>query len=135
MRVYEKKKMTKRMLLLFLFVFSCTCASAHSHRFILYDHSEIEALSTFRIRGEIDLRTEKDVSAPVIYRTLNHEGGMKVTVLEILDEAGFQNTEGMWLYVLLMAPMWVDDGTWIEKYNKFLIFLPDEIPVFDFEKH
>ena len=32
----------------------------------------------------MDLRTEKDYSSEVKYRTLNHEGGMKVSVLEIL---------------------------------------------------
>lgn len=90
------------------------------------------------IMGKIDLRTEKDYSAEVKYRTLNHEGGMKVTVLEILKndlKNDVQNNEsGKWFYVLLTSPMWVDNGEWIEKYQKFLIFLPDDMPVFDFEE-
>ena len=84
--------------------------------------------------GEIDLRTEKDTSSPVIYRTLNHEGGMKVMVLEILQDDVRDKKSGKWMYVLLTAPMWVDNGEWIEKYRKFLIFLPDDMPVFDFEE-
>ncbi|MBO4639426.1 MAG: hypothetical protein J5710_06695 [Treponema sp.] len=84
--------------------------------------------------GEIDLRTEKNISSPVKYRTLNHEGGMKVTVLEIIKKDVQNDKSGIWLYVLLTAPMWVESGDWIEKYQKFLIFLPDEMPVYDFEE-
>ena len=68
------------------------------------------------------------------YRTLNHEGGMKVTVLEILKSDVQNNESGKWLYVLLTSPMWVDNGEWIKRYQKFLIFLPDNMPVFDFEE-
>ena len=84
--------------------------------------------------GGIDLRTEKSFSSEVKYRTLNHEGGMKVTVLEILKTDVQDGSKGKWLYVLLTSPMWVDSGEWIEKYQKFLIFLPDDIAVFDFEE-
>ena len=84
--------------------------------------------------GEIDLRTEKDYSSQVNYRTLNHEGGMKVRVLEILKDDVQNNEAGKWLYVLLTSPMWVESGDWIEKYHKFLIFLPDDIPIFDFKE-
>lgn len=84
--------------------------------------------------GVIDLRTEKDISAAVKYRTLNHEGGMKVRVLEILENDVQNGSSGKWLYVLLTAPMWVDNEEWIERYRKFLIFLPDDMPVFDFEE-
>lgn len=101
---------------------------------ILTDHSQIKELSSFRILGEIDLRIEKDVSVPAKYRTLNHEGGMKIRVLEILENDVQNGTQGKWLYVLLTAPMWVDNGDWIEKYRKFMIFLPDDMPVFDFEE-
>ena len=100
----------------------------------LQDHSKIKKLSAFTILGVMDLRTEKDFSAEVKYRTLNHEGGMKVRVLEILKSDVQNDEEGKWLYVLLTAPMWVDSGEWIEKYEKFLIFLPDDTPIFDFEE-
>ena len=80
------------------------------------------------------MRTDKDVSSPIKYRTLNHEGGMKVRVLEILKTDVLDDKPGKWLYVLLMAPMWVDNGDWIEKYQKFLIFLPDDMTVYDFEE-
>lgn len=96
----------------------------------LANHRRIKEMSSFTIMGEIELRTEKNISAPVEYRTLNHEGGMKVRVLEILKK----EKGGMWLYVLLTSPMWVDSGEWIEKYRKFVIFLPDDMRVFDFEE-
>ena len=100
----------------------------------LQDHSKIKELSAFTILGVMNLRTEKDFSSEVKYRTLNHEGGMKVRVLEILKSDVQNDEEGKWLYVLLTSPMWVDSGEWIEKYEKFLIFLPDDMPIFDFEE-
>ncbi len=105
-----------------------------AHGYMLEDHAKIKELSAFTIMGEIGLRTEKDYSSAVTYRTLNHEGGMKVTVLEILKADVQDNTPGQWLYVVLTAPMWVDSGEWIEKYQKFLIFLPDDMPLIDFEE-
>ena len=105
----------------------------YAHGNTLTEHSSIKRLSSFRI-GVIDLRTEKDYLSEVKYRTLNHEGGMKVTVLEILKNDVQNNESGKWLYVLLTSPMWVDNGEWIEEYQKFLIFLPDDMPVFDFEE-
>jgi hypothetical protein len=100
----------------------------------LIAHSKIKELSSFRIMGVIDLRTEKDYSSAVKYRTLNHEGGMNVTVLEILKSDVQNNESGKWFYVLVTSPMWVDNGEWIKGYQKFLIFLPDNMPVFDFEE-
>ncbi len=123
----------KRIFLL-LFFSSVFSFNLYSHGFTLSDHSQIKELSSFTIMGEIDLRTEKDISSPVKYRTLNHEGGMQVRVLEVLKSDVINNTEGRWLYVLLTAPMWVSNGDWIEKYRKFLIFLPEDMPVFDFEE-
>ena len=108
--------------------------SLYAHGNTLKDHSQIKEFSSFRIMGEIDLRTEKDYSSAVKYRTLNHEGGMKVRCLEVLKNDILDNETGKWFYVLLTSPMWVDSGEWIEKYQKFLIFLPDDIPVFDFEE-
>ena len=115
----------------FNLIFSLTL---HAHGYTLTDHSKIKELSSFTIMGEIDLRTEKNISSPVKYKTLNHEGGMKVTVLEILKNDVQNDKPGKWLYVLLTAPMWVDTGDLIEKYQKFLIFLPDDMSVFDFEE-
>lgn len=121
----------KNALILILLIY---CTFAYSYGSTLYDHSKIERLSSFRIQGEIELRLEKEISAPVIYKTLNHEGGMKVTVMEVLNRNEYESNDGIWLYVLLTSPMWVDDGTWIEKNSKFLIYLPKDMPVFDFEK-
>lgn len=119
------------LLLIFSFVFSLTL---NARGYMLDDHSKIKELSTFRIMGEIDLRTEKDISSEVKYRTLNHEGGMKVTVLEILNKDVQDEKTGIWLYVLLASPMWVDNGEWIEEFQKFLIFLPDDITIYDYEE-
>lgn len=119
---------------LFLTFFSFFPFFLFSHGSKLTDHSKIQELSSFRVMGEIDLRTEKNYSSEVKYRTLNHEGGMKVRVLEILKDDVQNGEKGKWMYVILTAPMWVDNGEWIEKYQEFLIFLPDEMPVFNFEE-
>ena len=123
----------KRIFLLTIFSLIFSLA-LHAHGDTLTEHSKIKELSSFRIMGELDLRTDKDISSPIKYRTLNHEGGMKVRVLEILKNDVLDDKPGTWLYVLLTAPMWVDNGDWIEKYQKFLIFLPDDMTVYDFEE-
>ena len=99
----------------------------------LDDHSKISELSSFRLLGEFDLRTQKDKNAPVAYQSLNHEGGMKLRVLEILEKDEMEGKSGMWLFVRTTSPMWVSSGEWIDAYTDFLIFLADETPVFDFE--
>ena len=120
--------------LLLLTVLSQIFCFVQAEEAVLNDHTGISVQSSFRIMGVIDLRTEKDYSSEVKFRTLNHEGGMKVSVLEVLKKDSYQGQKGMWLYVLLTSPIWVDNGDWIEKYRKFLIFLPDDMPVFDFEE-
>ena len=124
--------MKRQILLIFLIMIFSPVLTAHG--ITVTDHSKIKELSSFTIMGEIDLRTEKDYSAQVKYRTLNHEGGMKVTVLEILKKDVQEKKPGRWYYVLLTSPMWVDNGDWIQKYQKFLIFLPDDITLYDFEE-
>lgn len=119
---------------LHILCFSFLILSLYANGITLTDHSKIKELSSFRIMGTIDLRTEKDYSSEVKYKTINHEGGMKVTVLEVLKDDIQNNKTGKWLYVLLTSPMWVESGEWIEKYQKFLIFLPDDISIFDFEE-
>ena len=120
--------------LLLLILLSQIFCFAQAEEAVLNDHTAISVQSSFRIMGVIDLRTEKDYSSEVKFRTLNHEGGMKVSVLEVLKKDSYQGQKGMWLYVLLTSPIWVDNGDWIEKHRKFLIFLPDDMPVFDFEE-
>ena len=122
----------KKLFLFICFNFLSLVLYAHGSR--LTDHSKIKELSSFKIMGVIDLRTEKDYLSEVKYRTLNHEGGMNVTVLEVLKTDIQNNKTGKWLYVLLTSPMWVDSGEWVKRYQKFLIFLPDDMPVFDFEE-
>ncbi|HAC31875.1 MAG TPA: hypothetical protein DCF70_04545 [Treponema sp.] len=120
--------------LLLLILLSQIFCFAQAEEAILNDNTGISVQSSFRIMGVIDLRTEKDYSSEVKFRTLNHEGGMKVSVLEVLKKDSYQGQKGIWLYVLLTSPIWVDNGDWIEKYRKFLIFLPDDMPIFDFEE-
>ena len=59
---------------------------------------------------------------------------MKVTVLDVLRRDTQNGKDGVWLSVLLTAPMWVSGGEWLEKYRRFLIFLPDDLPICDFEE-
>ena len=123
--------MKKVLLITYLTFFSIFL---YANGITLTDHSKIKELSSFTIRGEIDLRIEKNFSAQVKFRTLNHEGGMKVRCLEILKDDVVDNKSGKWLYILLTSPMWVDSGEWIIKHEKFLIFLPDDMPLFDYEE-
>ncbi len=99
----------------------------------LTDHTQIKVLSSFRMLGAVDLRTGEDTTAPVQYRTLNHEGGLDVKVIEVLDRDVQDGEAGVWLYVMLLSPLWTESGDWIERYQKFMVFLPDGVPVFDFE--
>ena len=121
------------LLTLALCLLSPLCLHAHDTA-PLADHTRIQPLSDFRVMGEFELRTQKDRAAPVACRTLNHENGMKLRVLEVLGADDYGGERGLWLYVLLTAPMWVDSGEWIEAYRKFLIFRPASAAVYDFEE-
>ena len=96
--------------------------------------SKISELEDYTIMGIVDLREEKGFSSEVKYETLNHEGGMKVRVLEIAEKETFENCEGVWVKVLLTSPMWVSNKEWIEKYNKFWIFLTENTLIYSMER-
>lgn len=96
------------------------------------DYSKITPLSDFRIMGTIELRKEIGFSSDVLYKTLNHEGGMKIRVLEVGNDDVYKNNKGKWFYVLLTSPMWVDNGDWIEKYQKYWIFIDDNVKIYNF---
>ena len=96
--------------------------------------SKISELEDYTIMGIVDLREEKGFSSEVKYETLNHEGGMKVRVLEIAEKETFENGEGVWVKVLLSSPMWVSNKEWIEKYNKFWIFLTENTLIYSMER-
>ena len=96
--------------------------------------SKISELEDYTIMGIVDLREEKGFSSEVKYETLNHEGGMKVRVLEIAEKETFENCEGVWVKVLLTSPMWVSNKEWIEKYNKFWIFLTENTLIYSLER-
>ena len=96
--------------------------------------SKISELEDYTIMGIVDLREEKGFSSEVKYETLNHEGGMKIRVLEIAEKETFENCEGVWVKVLLTSPMWVSNKEWIEKYNKFWIFLTENTLIYSLER-
>ena len=96
--------------------------------------SKISELEDYTIMGIVDLREEKGFSSEVKFETLNHEGGMKVRVLEIAEKEIFENCEGVWVKVLLTSPMWVSNKEWIEKYNKFWIFLTENTLIYSMER-
>jgi len=96
--------------------------------------SKISELEDYTIMGIVDLREEKGFSSEVKFETLNHEGGMKVRVLEIAEKETFENSEGVWVKVLLTSPMWVSNKEWIEKYNKFWIFLTENTLIYSLER-
>ena len=73
---------------------------------ILYAQQEIKELSYFRLQGVFELRALPDSKKESFgYLTLNHEGGIKVRVLEIGENEIHNNQKGRWLYVLVTAPI------------------------------
>lgn len=100
----------------------------------LFSEKSIKEYSYFTIMGEIDLRNSNSFSEPVLYKSLNHEGGLKVKVMEIGNTETYNDETGKWFYILTTSPMWVDSGEWIEKYTNFWIFLPDSVQIFDYEE-
>lgn len=124
------KKSTKRLnnftwvrplIFLFLGMFVCGECFARS--------PQITVLSSFTVNGQFDLKPEPDFACETSFRTLNHEGGLKVRVLELKEEQG-----GSWLYVLVRHGFWAESGQWIVPYSKFWLFLEDETEIFDFEE-
>lgn len=139
--VYENKycSVTKQtvyvMKNLFILLFSlCTRVLCAHDTAALTDHLQIKPLSDFRVMGVFELRTEHDVTSVVTYRTLNHEGGLKLRVVKVVAQREYNGEHGLWLYVMLTAPVWVDNGERLEAWRKFLIFLPDSAAIYDFEE-
>lgn len=124
------KKSTKRLnnftwvrplIFVFLGMFVCGRCFARS--------PQITVLSSFTVNGQFDLKPEPDFACENSFRTLNHEGGLKVRVLELKEGQG-----GSWLYVLVRHGFWAENGQWIVPYSKFWLFLEDETEIFDFEE-
>lgn len=124
------KKSTKRLnnftwvrplIFLFLGMFFCGECFARSPK--------ISVLSSFTVNGPLDLKPKPDFACETSFRTLNHEGGLKVRVLELKEGQG-----GSWLYVLVRHGFWAESGQWIVPYSKFWLFLEDETEIFDFEE-
>lgn len=100
---------------------------------LIFAHN-IKELSDFRIMGEIKLREKPGFSEKILYKTINHEGGMKLRVMEVSNRDSIENKDGIWLRILTRAPMWVESGDWIEKHSYFWIFLEDERIIYDYEE-
>lgn len=94
----------------------------------------IKELSDFRIMGEIELREKKGFSEEVLYKTINHEGGLKLRVMEVSDRDSIENKDGVWLHILTRAALWVESGDWIAKHSYFWIFLEDDRIIYDYEE-
>lgn len=95
---------------------------------------EVKEFSYFTMMGEIELRKNPDFSEPPQDITLNHEGGMKVRVIEIGKKETHDGKTGVWLKVITTAPMWVASGEWIEKYARYWFFLEDDAEIFNYEE-
>lgn len=95
---------------------------------------DLNELDEFMLMGEIDLRTETGFDKPVLYKTLNHENGTKLLVLEIGKHELLNKKDGVWFKVRTTAPMWVDNGEWIKKFSDYWIFLPADTKIYDFVK-
>lgn len=102
---------------------------------LLFSEPRIKKGSSFTVMGVFELRTECGVDKEILYRTLNHEGGMKVITLEVGKSETINNVEGLWLHVLTTAPMWVDTLEWVEKYKTYWIFLPESTPITEYEEY
>lgn len=96
----------------------------------LYARPEIRRLSHFTLWRVTEIFDGEGFDTPAAYRTLNHEGGLCLTVLE----RGRKERGGRWLFVTNTAPFWVEGGDFIERYRRFWIFLPDDAEIFDFEE-
>ncbi len=95
---------------------------------------EIKELSYFTLTGVQELREEQGFDKIIVYKTLNHEGGLKIRVLEIGNKDTKDNKNGVWLKILTTAPIWVDNGEWILKHSKFWIFLTDDEKIYEYEE-
>ena len=76
---------------------------------------------------------------PVKYKTLNHESGLKVRVLETGNKEKFINednmkSEGIWLKVLNTASFWSEEWEFIQRGNEFWVFVSDDTMISDYEE-
>lgn len=95
---------------------------------------DIREFSFFSVMGDHELRAEEGFDSEVLFSTMNHEGGMRVRVLEIGKRDSRGSEKGVWVHVLTVYPMWVDSGDWIEEYSRFWFFLSDEQPIYIFQR-
>ncbi len=100
---------------------------------------EIKRLSTLTIWGMVELREEQGFEEPVKYKTLNHENGLKVRVVETGKKENYINDDNMqssgtWYRVINTAPVWSEEWDLIQRGNEFWIFISDDTQISDYEE-
>lgn len=105
------------------------CGAAEARDLHAQDRGEITALSNLTVMGSLDLWKEKDFKKEPDYTTLNHEGGLNITVLEVLERGENGGRSGLWIFALTTVPAAARSGEWIPSYSRLFIFLPDDAPV------
>ena len=101
--------------------------------FNIFSRPQINEQNSFCLMGNVLFYEKPDFSVPYKYRSLNHEGGVKLTVLEKGRREMFSNENGMWLKVITDKNFYADDETLIPRYSTFWIFLSDTKEIFEFE--
>lgn len=119
----------KKQLAFFWFLFLAFTSS------FLFAKNKIKEGSCFSVMGVVELRAECGFGMPVKYKTLAHEGGLKVKILQTYPAENHNEKSGRWLYVLITAPFWADDFILVEKYNKFWIFFTDDMIITDYAEY
>lgn len=94
---------------------------------------KISELSDFRLLGERTIFSEPEFSDDaILYRTLNHEGGLNVRTLRIGERDEAEN--GAWYFVILNAGVWAETGERVKAGEKFWIFISDDEDIFNYEE-
>ncbi len=109
----------------------CSLSVILSALFCLSAHPVLREYSDFTLLGCYNLYSNPDKSEKnFCFRTLNHEGGLKVRLLE----TGAKEQDGQWLYVLLNNGQWDENEYWIKPNTRFWIFLADDESVYDYSE-
>ena len=74
------------------------CGAAEARALHAQDRGKITALSNLTVMGSLDLWKEKDFKKEPDYTTLNHEGGLNITVLEVLGRGENGGRSGLWIF-------------------------------------
>lgn len=122
---YDKMSLImKKHFLMFTFIFSSL---------MLFAQPDFKPLAYFRLMGIVDLRREKGLDKPVVYKTLNLEFGMEVRILKV----GEKDSKGQWLFVQTVEPMWINTdeySDWLDKYERFWLYITPDMKILEYEE-